>query len=75
MNGRFFNRTGIISLNFRVSLTRVSNQVIFHTGGSAPEAGHKQAKKGGGERLKNDPACAEKRVVYTSKKASINHNC
>ena len=50
MNGRFFfNRTGIISLNFRVSLTRVSKQAILHAGDSEPEAGHKQAKKGGGE--------------------------
>ena len=59
----FFNRTGIISLNFRVSLTRVSKQVIFYAGASAPEAGHKQAEKWGvGARLKSDPACAEKRV-------------
>ena len=47
MDGRYFTKILIISRNFRVSLTRVNKQVIFYSGALAPEAGHKQAEKGG----------------------------
>ena len=49
MDGRFLNQIRIITLHFRVGLTRGSMHVIISAGASSVEAGHKQAEKVGGQ--------------------------